>query len=168
MRAAIILIVLALPVVPVKAQTFGEVEDRQTNVPSYFFHVFPGEATIQVHVWGTVRAPGIYTVGEGATMGDILSLAGGPLLGPIQDNDERIVTVRLMRETDGSRMVAYEAELDTMVREPAAYPVLQGGDVLQVETHQIRGRTFRDTLTVVGAAAGLIAIVLQVINLSTR
>ena len=61
-------ILLLLPVLCVQAQaqpssqSFGIAEDRQTNVPSYYFHVLPGEATIQVYVWGTVGAPGAYTV----------------------------------------------------------------------------------------------------------
>ena len=80
MRLCVFLVLLALPAFLVEAQTFGEVEDRQTNVPSYYFHVLPGEGTMQVFVWGTVRAPGLYVVSDETGLDELLSLAGGPQL----------------------------------------------------------------------------------------
>ena len=74
---AFVLKVHLLPAVSAQP-SFGGVEDRQTNVQAYYFHFLPGEATIRVNIWGTVRQPGAYEVGEATTLGELISLAGGP------------------------------------------------------------------------------------------
>ena len=164
MRLCLFLALLALSVLSTKAQTFGEVEDRQTNVPSYFFHVLPGESTMQVYVWGTVRAPGLYVVSEETDLGELLSLAGGPELNAIRNNDRREVTVRLYHIEGATRTVAYEALLEEMVAEPGEYPPLHGGDVIEVATHDIQGFSWRDILTVAGAAAAVALAVERIIS----
>ncbi len=148
--------------------TFGAVEDRQTNAQGYYFHVLPGEATKEISVWGTVRLPGTYVVGAATDLSQILSLAGGPLLGPLPDRTQRTVTVRVYHADGNSRSLAYEAPLDQMVREPARHPVLFTGDVVEVETRESRGRDYRDTLAVVSSLGTLAVVVLQVVVLVTR
>jgi len=147
---------------------FGAVEDRQTNAPGYYFHVLPGEATKEIAVWGTVRQPGTYVVGAAASLGDVLSLAGGPLITPLQDRTERTVTVRVFRFDGASRGLAYEAPLEQMVREPAAHPALRSGDIVEVETRETRGRDYRDTLAIVGSLGTLAVVILQVVALVVR
>ncbi len=150
-----------------KAQTFGEVEDRQTNVESYFFHVLPGESTMQVYVWGTVRGPGLYVVSEATDLGELLSLAGGPAIMEINDNDKREVTIRLYHTEGGARTIAYEAQMEEMISEPGAYPPLQDGDVVEVATHDIKGFNWRDIFSVVGAVAAVALVVDRVVSIST-
>lgn len=147
------------------AQTFGRVEDRQSTSQAYFVHFRTGEATVVVSVWGTVQRPGTYEVGAGTDMGEVLSLAGGPLLAPLRQGAEidveRVVRVRLYRQTEGDRALLYDAPLDEMVAAPDAYPVLVDGDVVEVQTHETETRhwTWRDTATIAGlAASGLIAL----------
>lgn len=155
--------------VPASAQpSFGTVEERQTNVTSYFFHVFPGEATIRVNVWGTVGRPGVYEIGTQTALGELLSLAGGPLLQPLQDNTTREVFLRLYRTEGDARVTAYESDMETLVQGPGAYMALRDGDVIEVETQLDRSLTWRDTLTIAGTAAGLAAVVLQIVYITTR
>lgn len=58
------------------AQEFGRIEDTRSNV-AYFFHAQPGDATIQVSLWGTVSKPGIYEVPVDTRIDVLLSMAGG-------------------------------------------------------------------------------------------
>lgn len=166
MRLGVLLILLALPVLPTKAQTFGEVEDRESNVPSYFFHVLPGESTMQVHVWGTVKAPGLYVVSAETDLGELLSLAGGPQLREIRNNDRREVTIRLYHTEGETRAVAYEAMLEEMLAEPGEYPPLQDGDVIEVATHEIQGFNWRDIFTVAGGLAAVALAVDRIVSIS--
>ena len=159
---------LALAPAALAQQTFGTVEDRQTNAQGYYFHVLPGEATKEISVWGTVRLPGTYVVGAGANLGQVLSLAGGPLLGPLPDRTRRTVTVRVYRQDGDARTLAYEAPMEQMVREPAAHPDLRTGDVVEVETRETRSRDYRDTLAVVSSLGTLAVVILQVVALAVR
>ena len=167
MRFGVFLVLLALPVLPTKAQTFGEVEDRDSNVPSYFFHVLPGEGTMQVFVWGTVRAPGLYVVSEETGLDELLSLAGGPQLREIRNNDRREVTVRLYHTEGDARTVAYEALLEEMVAKPGAYPPLQEGDVIEVVVHDIQGFGWRDLFSVAGAVAAVALAVERIVSVAS-
>ena len=167
MRLGVFLVLLALPVLPTRAQTFGEVEDRQTNVPSYFFHVLPGEATMQVYVWGTVKAPGLYVVSNETDLGELLSLAGGPQLNALRNNDRREVTIRLYRTEGAIRTVGYEALLEEMIAEPGEYPPLQDGDIVEVATHEIQGFSWRDIFTVAGALAAVALAVERIVSISS-
>ena len=169
MRVPLALILaFALAPAAIAQPTFGTVEDRQTNAQGYYFHVLPGEATKEISVWGTVRLPGTYVVGAGADLSQVLSLAGGPMLGPLPDRTQRTVTVRVYRTDGSARSLAYEAPLERMVREPAAHPVLFTGDVVEVETRETRGRDYRDTLAVVSSLGTLAVVILQVVVLVTR
>jgi len=167
MRLGVFLVLLVMPALSARAQTFGEVEDRQTNVPSYFFHVLPGEATMQVYVWGTVKAPGLYVVSSQTDLGELLSLAGGPQLNAIRNNDRREVTIRLYHVEGEVRAVTYEALLEQMVAEPGEYPPLQDGDVIEVATHEIQGFSWRDIFTVAGALAAVALAVERIVSISS-
>ena len=147
---------------------YGAVEERQTNAQGYFFFVLPGEPTKQVSVWGTVRLPGVYVVSGDADLSEVLSLAGGPLLGPIADRTRRDVTIRVYNTRGGTRTLAYEAPLAQMVREPGAHPTLRTGDVIEVETRDTRLRDYRDTLAILGSLGTVAVVVLQIVALSVR
>ncbi|HLT47827.1 MAG TPA: hypothetical protein VK002_11410 [Rubricoccaceae bacterium] len=156
MRLAVLLL-LALAAGADAQPSYGAVEERQTNVPAFFFHVLPGEPTISVYVWGTVRAPGLYEVGTGTDLGELLTLTGGPEAGP--ETEDRVVTttVRVFRAQGDARVLAYEAVLDEVVREPGRYPDLRDNDIVEVETtvEEVGGFSWRDALSVVTSVAAV-------------
>lgn len=168
MRPGFILALLAMQAMAANAQTFGEVEDRQTNVVSYFYHVLPGEATMQIYVWGTVRAPGLYVVSEATDLGELLALAGGPQLASIRNNDRREVTVRLFHMEGEIRTMGYETSLEEMIAEPGAYPALRDGDIIEVATHEIQGFSWRDILTIAGGVAAVALAVERIVSSATN
>jgi protein involved in polysaccharide export with SLBB domain len=138
--------------------------ERLANAPGYFFYVLPLELSTQVSVIGTVRAPGFYTVSDGLNLGEVLALAGGPTMALQSTEVERTITIRLYRGT-GDRDLVYEATLDEFARDAASYPRLIDGDLIEVTTVDRRLRTYRDTLTVIGAAASVVIAIVQVVRL---
>lgn len=144
------LFVLAAPAV---AQNFGQIEDRQTNVPAYFFHVLPGEATMRVYVWGTVAAPGVYEIAQNRDLAEVLALAGGPRADAIRGNSRIETTIRLYRMEGATRTLVYERLVEEMVGEPGSYPPLNEGDVIQIETREFPPFTWRDAITIAGGVA---------------
>lgn len=156
---------VALASAPLRAQTFGQVEERRSTSQAYFVHVLPGEATVVASVWGTVQKPGTYEVSAGTDMGEVLSLAGGPTLAPIRQTSEtdltREVRIRLYRVAGEARTLLYDEPLETMVASLEGYPTLADGDVVEVTTSETERRrwTWRDTATVGGlVTSGLIAL----------
>ena len=69
------------------------------------------------------------------------------------------MTVRIYRVESGNRVLTYEAELEQMVQAPSAYPILQDGDLVYVETKNRRGFSLRDALTILGSAAAILVAV---------
>lgn len=167
-RLSAVLVLLALFSGPLRAQTFGQVEERRSTSRAYFVHVLPGEATVVASVWGTVQLPGTYEVSNGTDMGELLSLAGGPVFAPLRQSTEleleRDVRVRLYRQDGMARTLAYDATLDEVVAAPEAYPVIQDGDIVEVTTAETERRrwTWRDTATVGSLVATGAITVLQV------
>ncbi len=152
------------------AQEFGRVDQIQNTSQGYFYHVIPGEATIKVYVWGTVRMPGTYEVSATADLGDVLSLAGGPQLTPLRQSDvldvEREITIRVYRLDGQQRVLLYDHTLEEMVAATEVYPTLQEGDVVEVQTAETETRrwTWRETLTIVGAVATTVIATSQLIG----
>jgi hypothetical protein len=170
MRLTLSALVLLLAALPATAQEFGRIDEIKNTSQAYFVHAVPGEATIRVFVWGTVRLPGTYEVGTASNLGDVLSLAGGPLLTPLRQTDaidvDRTISIRLYRLEGDRRIVLYEAPLDEMVAATEPYPVLREGDVIEVQTDEVETRrwTWRETLTIVGAVATSVIAVSQLVN----
>ena len=154
--------------------TFGQVEERRSTSQAYFVHVLPGEATVVVSVWGTVPLPGTYEVSDGTDLGEILSLAGGPLFTPVRQTSEadltREVRIRLYRQTGQSRALLYDATLEETVASPTAYPTLADGDVVEVTTAETERRrwTWRDTATIGGLAASAVIALSQFILIARQ
>ena len=59
----------------------GRAELAEATSDTYYRFYLPGEATVQVHVAGTVEQPGLYEVSVGTDLGRLLALAGGPRYG---------------------------------------------------------------------------------------
>lgn len=136
-------------------------ERPRAGVAAYYYYAEPGDLTINVNVWGTVRYPGRYEVQTGTNLGELLSYAGGPLMQSRQEHDQRQVTIRISRPTEEGREIIYKAELDSMIVSSAKYPVMQHGDIVTIETVEMQGITWRDVLGVVGAAASVGVLILR-------
>lgn len=132
-RGALVLL-LALPSVA-GAQAPGAVADpddssRPQTLLRAQYYLEPGlqeELKIKVRVWGEVTVPGLYIVGDGADLLEIISLAGGPT----QDAD--LGDVRIVRAFgEESRVIRVDVEeyLDNGSRE--AIVVLEPGDTVSV------------------------------------
>lgn len=160
----LVLLAIAVAAVPVGAQEIRPLDERVSTAPGYFVYALPGERSVQATVIGTVRAPGFYTVSDGVNLGELLALAGGPAASVQTTDVERTVTIRLYRGR-AARDLIYEATLDDFARDASAYPRLVDGDLVEVVTVERRLRTFRDTLTIVGAAASVVVAVAQLIRL---
>lgn len=107
----------------------------------------------RVTVWGSVNTPGLYEVGSGYDLEDVLSLAGGPRLGTLVDNARRTVEIAVWRAGGPGSGPIYEVSLEEFVSNPAGHPDLRDGDVIEVTTREKRGWTGRDTLTLLGVTA---------------
>lgn len=145
---------LALPAA--QAQEIGRVGDviAEGN-PSYHVFARPGEPTVQVSVVGTVRASGIYEVGTGTDLGQLLTLTGSLAVEPRTQRQRQEVTIRLYRNQSAHRDLAYEASLSQFLQEPGQYPELQDGDVVEIETVQRAKFSWRDGLTIISSASVL-------------
>ena len=87
----------------------GQREATRSNIAAYYYYAEPGDLTMQVNVWGTVRYPGRYEVKNGTDLGQLLSYAGGPQLTRRREQDEQIITVRVSGSNEQRRQIIYEA-----------------------------------------------------------
>lgn len=147
-------------------QGFGRIEETQSNV-AYFYHARPGEATVQVSVWGTVARPGIYEIPDSTELDKLLTMAGGAPMEPRQENREASkVMVRMYRpEGDGERSLLFESNLDAMLAGDVTYPTLRDDDIVTVETIRPRGRfTWRDALSVLSSVGTVTLLALRIFD----
>ena len=160
-----LLVLLASSSGAVYGQAFGRVEETKSNV-AYFYHAKPGEATVQISVWGTVPRPGIYEVPDTTDLDKLLTMAGGAPLEPLQeDRDPPKITVRVYRPQKGDEEKAkiFEAKLDRMLQGNAIYPALQDNDIVVVETVKPdKPFGWRDVLSVSSTLASLTLLALRI------
>ena len=146
-------------------QAFGRVEETKSNV-AYFYHAKPGEATVQISVWGTVPRPGIYEVPDTTDLDKLLTMAGGAPLEPLQeDRDPPKITVRVYRPQQGDEGKAkiFEAKLDRMLQGQATYPALRDNDIVVIETVKSdKPFGWRDLLSVTSTLASLTLLGLRI------
>lgn len=109
------------------AQDYGRLEDTQASAPGYFFFARPGEPTVSVTAVGAVGATGLYLLGVGSTVADLVALAGGAPL-PADPATASDAVVRLLR--DGAVLV--ETPYPELYSAGAAPMRLADGDVVEV------------------------------------
>jgi hypothetical protein len=164
---------------PADAQGFGRVEETNSNV-AYFYHARPGQATVQISVWGTIPRPGIYEIPDTTDLDKLLTMAGGaPISSRREDRDPAKITVRVYRpqsaaQTEGSdssegtsapRTMIFEAPLERMLAGQAQYPDLRDDDIVVVETVQPKeGFSFRDVLSVASTLGTLTLLALRIFD----
>lgn len=167
--AAAALLLLALVVTigteTAQAQGFGRIAETESNV-AYFYHARPGEATVQVSVWGTVPRPGIYELPDTTDLDKLLTMAGGaPMEARQEGREPPRITVRLYRPQGGERARIFEAPLERMLEGEAQYPALRDDDIIVVET--VRSQqpfTWRDALSVVSSLGTLTLLALRIFD----
>ncbi|GEM_PF-641814 len=144
--------------------------DRSSyNTASYYSYSEPGDITIQVNVWGTVRNPGLYEVPEGTRLSELFSLAGGPTLNERRRNEVRNIRVqvtRLQGEGSTGRRIVFDETMTGGVEAFATDPVLQSEDVVSVETVVRAPISWRDASTITSVVTSVAALALQIIALS--
>jgi len=164
--ATLLVGLLAAPLMadPAHGQRFGRIDETQSNV-AYFYHAQPGDATVQVSVWGTIPRPGIYEVPDSTDLDKLLTMAGGAPLEPRQENrDAATINVRVYRPTpDSARSVLFASSIENMLSEDTEYPLLRDDDILVIETIQPRRRfTWRDALSVLSSLGTLTLLGLRI------
>lgn len=164
------LLLASLGTLAAQAQTqgFNRVDATRSNINAYYYYVQPGMATVQVHVLGTVRAPGLYVLNQGTHLGDLLALSGGPVVDVRQADARRKITIRLFRAAAYGDEPIYESTLDDAVSRRETYPVLQEGDVLTVEVVEKRRFGWRDALSIVGGVSALAVALDRFLSLSSN
>jgi len=147
------------------AQSLDRLQETETSV-AYYYHARPGDATVQISVWGTIGNTGIYEIPEDTQLDKLLTMAGGaPIDARERGQDPDDIRITLYRTDDsGNRTVVYEEPLQDLV-ENARYPALQDDDILVVELE--RSRTpfrFRDALGIVSSLASLTLLGLRIFD----
>ncbi len=143
-----------------RAQTRPELERSLYSPASYYNYAEPGDITMLVNVWGTVRNPGLYEVSQGTRLSTLFSVAGGPAISERLRRNSRTITVRLARLQGGRRQVVFRETMEDEIFASEDDPVLEDGDVLTVETIARQRFAWRDAVTIVNAVA-LVALAVE-------
>lgn len=145
-----------------KAQATNELERSRYSPAAYYNYSEPGDVTVLVNVWGTVRNPGLYEVPRGTTLSTLFSVAGGPSIAQRRRRETRTIEVRLVRNDGAERRPIFHSVMENEVVVADDDPVLQEGDVLTVETVTRQQLSWRDLFPVIGAAASMALIIERV------
>jgi len=116
----------------------------------FYVHNQPGRATIVVTAAGAFQSPGRYVLDTGSRTGDLVALAGGLGEASRRSNERIHATVRLYR--DGEMLL--ESDLTDLYAKET--PMLEEGDVIDLESVRSTVFTWRDIISIatgVGALA---------------
>jgi hypothetical protein len=161
LRLTLLIVLLTFGVAPgAQAQFIGNPQDVVAAGTSYRIFAQPGEDLVRVEVLGDVGS-GIYVVGAGTTLSELLALAGGVPVGDRAAQTRQEVTIRLLRQEGGQRRTIYEAEVQEMLSRPDLYPTLQSGDLVTVQTQLHQRYNLRETLWIVSSAASVVLLALR-------
>ena len=101
----------------------GRLERTNASAPGFFYKFEGNQPLITVSTVGAVSVNAVFLVGEGSTMTEVLTLAGGVTV-------DRTGSARVRLHRQGA-MVS-EVEIRDLYADGAAPPVLQDGDVIEV------------------------------------
>lgn len=121
----------------------------------------PGRSTMTIYVWGSVGSPGIWQVERDVDLIALLSAARVPGIGQEEAETRQEVILSVYRGAEGQRQQVFEANLEDMVAEGAAYPSLQGEDILVVRTERKTRFSFRALSQYVGTLSTLVLLFLR-------
>ena len=170
MKKTILGLVLGLCTVgPLFAQ-IGIDPSRMSNPGSaaYFKYTQAGDVAVVVNIWGTIRFAGRYELKRGSTLGDAVSLAGGPQERGIQIGvTDRAITVTLSRQRLEKREIVFQSELSSILESESPLPVLKEGDVIYINTITEPQPSFQSLfLPALNLIATGLLIVLRIVDLS--
>lgn len=136
----------------------------QTDGTSYYVFARPGQNTVQVMVVGSGIQVGLYEVGEGTNLEQLVVL-GGYSPGVRRASNDRTVTIQLYRDNpSGQREMIVDASLDALIAAEAPAPTVQMGDVVRVEVVDRERFSWRDGLRIVTAAASLTLVIERLVR----
>lgn len=144
---------------PAQAQVVSDLERSRYGQAAYYNYAEPGDVTLLVNVWGTVRNPGLYEIPQRTRLSTLLSVAGGPIVGQRSRREDRAIQIRLYREEAGGRQVVFDTTMENELFATNADPELRAGDILVVETLVRQRLSWRDVFPIVGAAASVTLII---------
>ena len=147
--------VLSLGVSELTAQRIGRVEQIENQTNAYYSYVIPGAQTVQIQVMGAVPSPGLYEVPAGTPLNQLLSLTGGPMMGPRAKLNPRKVHIRVYRPALSEPLIL-DTEFEQAISDPASWPVFQDGDVMEVDVVERQRISWRDIIAIVNTAAILV------------
>lgn len=160
------LLIGACSAVTASGQVVNELERSRYSPAAYYNYSEPGDVTMLVNVWGSVRNPGLYEVPVDTRLGAVLSLAGGPSSGSTRWNQRQRTTLRIIRPLEGGEEVVFERVLEDALFVPTVNPELQDNDTVTVEQFTKELFTWRDALSIVSASATFALLVDRVVNLT--
>ena len=157
-RLALVCVLLAVTAGTAVAQIIPDAERSRFSSAAYYNYADPADVTMLVSVWGTVRNPGLYELPQGTPLSTVLSVAGGPIVGPRENRQDRTIQIRVFRDQTGAGAPVYETTMTNEVI-AAGDPVLHHGDVLTIETVLKRRFNWRDMLPVISTAASVAVVI---------
>lgn len=163
----LLLFALLLPEV-LHAQVIGRAEEIANTTRGYFVHARPGEATIRVHVMGTVPAPGTYEVPEGTSLMQVLALSGGMGNMVEQTNQRRTITLYVWRPGPEGQTQIFEGVYPDVLQRTEQMPALQENDVIEIRTKVAQLFGWRDGLSLGSTALSITSLIVQIMYWSRR
>lgn len=153
------LLLLACSALSLHAQSPTDFERSRYSPAAFYNFAQPGDVSILVNVWGTVRNPGLYQVPQGTRLRRLISLSGGPNLTPSQRREKRTISLRVIRGNDPVLEETMEEQVSTTTEDLE----LADGDVIALEMTTQQRFGWRDIIPIVNTAA-LIALALERIS----
>ena len=131
---------------------------------NYYYVSKPGELTMEVNIWGSVRSPGTYEVPTSTNLIQLVSYSGGPT--SEASLDEVRVTRFLKKEGGGFTRQLFVVNLEDLYRSDETQLILHPGDTVFID--HTSWSALRDVFTVVATAALVTSALAQVISASNR
>ena len=126
----------------------------------------PGFPVNKILVLGAVGTPGVWQVEQGTDLLEFLTYARVQGIGLRSEGERRRTVVRVYRGGTGPREVVFESEIKPIVERRVTYPVLNEGDVLEVEDIRRLPKRRIEPLQVLGVVTSVLGLVFTVVNLS--
>jgi len=146
-----------------QAQEFGRIQETKTNA-AYFYYAQPGEATVQVYVWGAAQA-GIYEIPDNTSLARLLTMTGGVARGEREEGQKRPrITVRLFRPDQSREEPLLETRAQRVLQGNVEAPQLREDDIIVIETIQPSQFTWRDGLSITSTLLSFTLLVLRILR----
>jgi hypothetical protein len=136
----------------------------QNGYPRTRTHTVAGLPTIDIYVLGATAAQGPWTVTEGISFIELMSVLLPAGLGSVPEDIVRKATMDIYRSSDAGTQLVYSEDLRAVLRGEAPPPILQNLDTVVFENIEFRkkGRiTFQSFMSYLGTTAGLVLLYLR-------